>query len=109
MGAHSQADESRLPWLLLGLTSLGVAAVIAGIALPGWIRFTEFDERAVQQGVVQVLSDNGYPVGPVSCPAGQPVEVGHRFRCRASIGGAARDVTVTVRTAGGEYAVGAPH
>lgn len=108
MGAHSSEDESPLPWLLLGLTSLAVAAVIAAIALPGWVRYTVFDDQAVQQGVAQVLTDGGYTVGPVSCPAGQPVEVGHRFSCRVNIDGAARDVNVTVRTPGGEYEVGAP-
>jgi hypothetical protein len=112
-GRHSRPDPdplemSPLSWLLIGIGLLLVAAVIVAIALPGWIKYTVLDERAVQQGVARILTDSGYTVGPVSCPAGQPVEVGHRFSCRASTDGAPRDVVITVRTAGGEYEVSAP-
>ncbi len=112
-GRHSRPDPgldpgSALPWLLTGLGALLLATVILAIAVPGLFVHTEFDELALQRGVAQVLTDNGYSVGPVSCPAAQPVEVGHRFSCRASIDGEQREVTITVRTSGGEYEVAAP-
>lgn len=111
-GRHSRPDTdpgagSPLPWLV-GIGSLLLTALILVIAVPGQFVSIEFDEWAIQRGVARVLTDSGYSVGPVSCPAGQPVEVGHRFSCQASIDGNQRDVTITVRTPGGEYEVGAP-
>lgn len=112
-GRHSRPDPapsagSPLSWLFTGIGTLLLAAVILAVAVPGWFLSTVFDEWAVQQGVARVLTDSGYSVGAVSCPGGQPVEVGHRFSCRASIDGGQRDVTITVRTAGGEYEISAP-
>lgn len=112
-GRHSRDDAGRgpdspLPWLFTAVGALAMAAVILAVAFPGWYLSSVLDRWAVQRGVAAVLTDSGYRVGAVSCPAGQPVEVGHRFSCTASIDGVQRDVTVTVRTAGGEYAVAAP-
>lgn len=111
-GRHSRPDPepgagSPLPWLV-GIGSLLLTAMILAIAVPGQFLPTQFDDVAVQRGVARVLTDSGYSVGRVSCPTGQPVDVGHRFSCRASIDGDQRHVTITVRTSGGEYGVGAP-
>ncbi|MPZ65386.1 MAG: DUF4333 domain-containing protein [Pseudonocardiaceae bacterium] len=111
-GRHSRPDTdpaagSPLPWLV-GIGTLLLTVVLLAVAVPNSLLSTEFDELAVQRGVAQVLTDSGYIVVLVSCPAGQPVEVGHSFDCRASIDGQQRDVTITVRTSGGEYEVGAP-
>ncbi|WP_020673493.1 DUF4333 domain-containing protein [Amycolatopsis nigrescens] len=68
------------------------------------------DQSAVQDGVRQVLVQSFQleEVETVGCPAGQAVEVGHVFDCTASIAGEEKTVTVTVKTAQGEYEVGAP-
>lgn len=103
-----QDRESRLLALIVGIGVLLAAAAIVGIALPGWIRHTVFDQQAVQQGVTTVLTDSGHGVEQVWCPADQPVEVGHRFSCRATVDGEQREVTIRVLTEGGEYEVGVP-
>lgn len=108
-GRHSRPEQdSPLPWLLVGFGSLLAVALIVGIALPGWLHYTVLEERAVQQGVARVLTNSGYTVGHVSCPEDQPVEVGHRFSCRATVDGEHREVPIAVRTPGGEYEVGEP-
>lgn len=109
MGTVNSPDrESRLLSMVVGIGALLAAAAIVGITLPGWIRHTVFDQQAVQQGVATVLTDGGYTVGQVRCPAEQPVEVGNRFSCRAAVDGEQREVTVTVLTEGGEYEVSVP-
>ncbi len=111
-GRHSRPDTdpgagSPLPWLV-GIGTLLLTVVMVAVAVPNSLLSTEFDESAVQRGVARVLTDSGYSVGLVLCPAEQPVAVGHRFSCRAGIDGYLRDVTITVRTSGGEYEVGVP-
>lgn len=106
--ASGRGPGSPLPWLFTAVGALAMAAVILAVAFPGWYLSSVLDKWAVQRGVAGVLTDTGYRVGAVSCPAAQPVEVGHRFSCTASIDGVQRDVLVTVRTEGGEYAVAAP-
>lgn len=111
-GRHSRPDTdpaagSPLPWWV-GIGTLLLTAVMVAVTVPNSFLSTELDELAVQRGVARVLTDSGYSVGLVLCPAEQPVAVGHRFSCRAGIDGYLRDVTITVRTSGGEYEVGVP-
>jgi hypothetical protein len=109
MGRHDDPDrESSLPAVVLGVGGLLAAVVIVGVAFPGWSRSTVLDQQAVQQGVTTVLSNGGYDVGQVSCPPDQPVEVGHRFSCRATVDGQQREVTITVLTGAGEYEISVP-
>ncbi len=109
MSTVDDADrESRLLTVVVGFGALLVAAAIVGITLPGWMHHTVFDQRAVQQGVAAVLTDGGYAVGQVWCPAEQPVEVGQHFGCRAIVDGEQHEVTITVLTEGGGYEVSVP-
>lgn len=69
-----------------------------------------FDESALEGGVRRVLvqSYGVTDIGAVRCPSGQAVQVGISFDCTVQIGGAVRNVTLTVRGADGTYEVSAP-
>ncbi len=75
---------------------------------------TFFDHTRVEAGVTKILTDappNGYGqtgVTDVSCPADQAVKTGATFTCTATIGGAQKQITVTVKDDSGKYEVGVP-
>lgn len=102
--------RSPLPWILLVLGLVIIAAVIVGIlATSGALGRTTFDNVAVENGVKKILTeDYKKNVGTVSCPAGEEVKAGRTFTCTANVDGQERQVTITVRTDGGEYEVGEP-
>jgi hypothetical protein len=64
----------------------------------------------VQNGVRQILTENygQQNVSSVSCPADQEVRAGRTFTCTAVVDGQERQVTITVKTDGGEYEVSEP-
>lgn len=69
-----------------------------------------FDEDAVQEGVVKILTEE-YSVADVEsavCPALQPVKPRSTFECTVEIGGEDKKVKITVVSADGEYEVGYP-
>ncbi|MFN2497220.1 MAG: DUF4333 domain-containing protein [Pseudonocardiaceae bacterium] len=111
-GNGGSPKKSALPWVLSGLGGvivLGVTLVL-GFVVPGFFTTTVFDQKAVQGGVQRILTEEyGQHVEAVSCPAGQEVQVGSRFTCQATIDGEPRQVTITVRTEGGEYEVARPN
>lgn len=108
-GAAPQ-DRSATPWMLIGLGGVALALIIfLGFVQPGFFTTTVFDQNAVQEGVRRILTDEyGQNAQQVSCPTGQKVEAGARFTCQATIDGAQRDVTITVKTDAGEYEVARP-
>jgi len=108
--APTRKKRSALPWILLVLGVLVVAAVVVGaLAATGRLGRTTFDNVAVQDGVKKVLTeDYKKNVTSVSCPAGQEVKAGSTFTCTANVDGQDRQVTITVKTDGGEYEVGEP-
>jgi hypothetical protein len=69
-----------------------------------------FRADSLERNVVQVLQDD-YKISEVrsaACPTNQPVVVGTSFNCSVEIGDRTKQVKVTVKTADGEYEVGAP-
>ncbi|MBE9376461.1 DUF4333 domain-containing protein [Saccharopolyspora sp. HNM0983] len=101
-----------LPWVLAGSGVLLVVAgvLVTGFAVPGWFVRTEFDARAVEQGVATTLQDS-YDidgVARVTCPDGQQVVPAHRFDCRIASASGPGVVTVTVKDEHGVYEVGRP-
>jgi hypothetical protein len=68
------------------------------------------DSAAVRDGVRRVLTESFKLTGvqDVSCPPGEPVAVGTSFDCDATVAGKPRTVTITVKTAEGQYEVAAP-
>lgn len=104
--------RSALPWIIGGAGALVVLAVVLvlGFVAPGFFVRSVFDAASVEKGVTQTLKGS-YTiagVGAVTCPDGEPVEVGHRFDCRVQINGADKTVTVTVKNDQGVYEVGHP-
>ena len=96
--------------MLIGVSGIALALIIfLGFVTPGFFTTTVFDQKAVEDGVGRILSDEyGQNAQQVSCPAEQKVQTGSRFTCRATIDGEQRDVTITVRTDTGEYEVARP-
>ncbi|MGH3796057.1 MAG: DUF4333 domain-containing protein [Pseudonocardiaceae bacterium] len=104
--------KSALPWILSGLAGAAILAVIlvVGFVTPGFFTTTVFDQNAVQEGVQRILSDEyGQQAQSVTCPADQEVRTGSTFTCQATIDGAQRNVTITVKTDAGEYEVARPN
>ena len=110
-GGEPQQKKSALSWILGGV---GVAAILAGVLIlgfvtPGFFTTTVFDQDAVQRGVAQILSDEyGQDPQVVACPTGQEVQAGSTFSCQVTIEGEQRNVTITVKTDDGEYEVARP-
>lgn len=112
--------RSALPWVLLTVGVLVIAAVVVGVLVAsGTVGKTTFDQAAVENGVRQILTGDpeaaddrrGYGLANVTnvrCPAGQEVRVGVTFTCTASIDGKQRSISIRVKTDGGEYEVGQP-
>lgn len=103
---------SGLPWIVGGLLAMVLAAIVLvlGFVAPGSLLRNVFDSRAVADGVHQVLRD-AYRVDDVrsvSCPGGQPAELGTRFDCRAVIGDESKTVTVAVVDSDGRFEVSRP-
>ncbi len=69
----------------------------------------------MEAGVTKILTDpppDGYGatgVTAVTCPADQPVKTGTTFNCTATINGARKTVTLTVKDDKGKYEVGVPN
>ncbi|TCO60446.1 DUF4333 domain-containing protein [Actinocrispum wychmicini] len=79
-----------------------------GIPLPASTPSTQrvFDEKAVEQGVRQILRDQyGETPTNVTCPRNQVVKVGTVFTCTLRVNGEPRKVRITVRSDQGEYEV----
>lgn len=103
---------------LIGVIGTAVVLAVLGITAfwaPGFLRTSELDVTAVQDGVRQVLTDtaNGYGAGEVTdvrCNNGaNPViESGATFGCEATINGTQRHLEVTFADDRGTYWVGAP-
>jgi hypothetical protein len=98
-------------WLGVGGGAL-VLIILAVLlfAWPGWLNKQVFDQAAMQDGVKSVLTDQ-YKisgVGAVSCPDGAAVEPGTSFVCTAQIGSESKQITITVKTADGDYEVSQP-
>lgn len=103
-------------WSVIGAVVVVVAAVcVTGFWKPGFFVTTVLDQNAVQNGVRTVLTaqpPNGYGhsvVSGVNCPAKQPVKAGVTFDCTATVDGAPKTVTITVKDTDGNYEVGQPH
>ena len=108
----ARRKKSGLPWIVGGLLAVVLAAIVLvlGFVVPGSLLRNVFDSRAVADGVQQVLRD-AYRIDgvrSVSCPGGQPAELGTRFDCRAVIGDESRTVTVAVVDSDGRFEVGRP-
>ena len=95
-----------------------VLALIAVILFvwPGPLKKGEtFDNTKVAAGVTKILTDpppDGYGatgVSGVTCPADRPVKTGTTFNCTATINGAPKTVTITVKDDKGTYEVGVPN
>ncbi|WP_435155226.1 DUF4333 domain-containing protein [Amycolatopsis sacchari] len=69
-----------------------------------------FDARALEDGVRQVLTQSYglADVGEVRCPSGQFVQAGISFDCEVVVGGARKNVTLTVQGLDGTYQVSQP-
>jgi hypothetical protein len=102
--------RSKLPFILLGVAALVLAAVaVLAFVTPGFLVTRVFDPAALQQGVQGVLTnDYGLAVDSVTCGSGIPVNVGARFECDATVAGQPTKVPVTVTSAEGAYEVGRP-
>ncbi|MFD1150967.1 DUF4333 domain-containing protein [Saccharothrix hoggarensis] len=110
-GQQPPKKSSAVLWVVVGIVVLAVAAVgILGFVAPGWFTKKEFDQAAVQTGVVGILKDV-YKIQDVegaTCPAGQEVKPNTTFECTVKVGGKDKTVKVTVKTEDGEYEVGQP-
>ena len=101
--------------LLWGLGAAAVlvttgAVLVTGFVAPGWFVRTEFNARAVEDGVTQTLRDSYRVdgVNEVRCPDGQRVEPTHRFTCQVAMDSGPGVVTVTVKNERGLYEVTRP-
>jgi hypothetical protein len=119
--APKPQDKSRkhlVPWLLLGVGAaafLTAAAVLIASLSPGGTGGTALDVRAVQNGVLQTLSDpaGGYganSVSDVSCNGGRNPSAakGTTFVCNAIVNGAQRQISVIVSDEAGTYEIDRP-
>jgi len=110
-GAPTPKKSSALPWVLLvvGLLVIGGGVVVA-LVLTGTLGKTTFDNKSVQSGVQQILTENYgiEKITGVSCPAGQEVKTGRTFDCTVTIDNQQKTVTITVKTDGGDYEVSQP-
>jgi uncharacterized protein DUF4333 len=68
------------------------------------------DATTLDQGVQGIL-ENDYKVDveSVNCPPDEPAEVGNVFDCDATIDGAVKRVSVTIKSTSGLYEVSQPH
>lgn len=104
--------------VVVGLSLAATMAMIGsggrslfGLTLPGGgFGPTALDPVALENGVQQVLTNdyqiNG--VGAVSCPANEKATQGTTFTCTVLVGGAPKNVTITVLDSTGRYQVGQP-
>ncbi|OBJ70187.1 hypothetical protein A5643_00925 [Mycobacterium sp. 1274756.6] len=98
---------------MLGVVVLAV--LVTGFWKPGFLRKSELDVHAAEDGVRQVLTDpaTGYgatDVTDVRCNDGHNpvIKAGDTFTCEATIAGAKRTVEVTFADSEGSYWVGSP-
>jgi len=98
-------------WVVVALVVLVVAAVgILGFVTPGFFKKKVFDNASVQKGVVKILTEE-YKISDAEsavCPAEREVKPNTTFECTVKVGGKDKKVTITVKTADGEYEVGQP-
>ncbi|KAA9152179.1 DUF4333 domain-containing protein [Amycolatopsis acidicola] len=103
-GCGGSADDQVTPSTAGATSSASVSP--SASASPARI----FDERALQDGVRQVLvqSYGLADVTNVRCPSDQAVQTGVSFDCEVTIGGAPKTVTLTVQGPDGTYQVAQP-
>ncbi len=104
--------------LMIGIGAVVLVLAIAAVVLflyPGVLNKKVFDHTKVEAGVTNILTaapPAGYGttgVSAVSCPSDQAVKINATFNCTATINGAPKTVTITVKDDTGKYEVGVPN
>lgn len=111
-----QQQKSKAPLIIgIGVLVVLVAVVLVlGFIAPGFFyKEKVFDAAAVEQGVEQILTQEGvtYDKGSASCPEDQPVRPDYTFSCTVTVDGKEKEVPIKVIDAEADppkYQVGTP-
>lgn len=107
-----EPKKSKAPLLIGGgvVALVVVVVLVGGLVWPGWFNSKVFDQSKLQDGVKKILTEEYQltDVAGVSCPSGKAVTAGSTFSCEVTVGGAKKQVMITVKNADGVYEVAKP-
>lgn len=106
-----QKSKTGLIVALLSIVLIGGLAAVALFLWPGFLVTKHFDQKKVEQGVVEVMkNDHKLHATGASCDGVKDVklEAGATFKCEVTIDGKQQTVTMTVKDKDGTYEVPKP-